>query len=263
MYDAWGNILAITDGNGTDVSNVADHIANVNPIRYRSYYYDRETNLYYLESRYYDPETGRFLNADNLGYMEPGTVAGLNLYAYCLNNPVVRYDPTGKIAWWGIVLIVVVAVATLAADHALAKHAPEGVAIYDDHGKDVFHDQFVYANGSGASANKEGITLADIEVGVYKGISKTAFGDISVTTFGTAEAKAKMNYTSILASAYISAYTMSYSNTLNIFGHDVHISGNLYYGYAGAGAEFNLESKKFKIAPPMVGIGFDFGIEID
>ncbi|MBO5967049.1 MAG: RHS repeat-associated core domain-containing protein, partial [Clostridia bacterium] len=94
-YDAWGNILAITDGNGTDVSNDPYHIANVNPIRYRSYYYDRETNLYYLESRYYDPETGRFLNADNLGYMELETLTGLNLYAYCINNPVMKTDPTG------------------------------------------------------------------------------------------------------------------------------------------------------------------------
>ena len=66
---------------------MVDHIANVNPIRYRSYYYDRETNLYYLESRYYDPETGRFLNADNLGYMEPETIQGMNLYVYCGNNP--------------------------------------------------------------------------------------------------------------------------------------------------------------------------------
>ena len=97
MYDAWGKIVSITDGNGNDVSNDPTHIANINPIRYRSYYYDRETNLYYLETRYYDPETGRFLNADNLGYMEPETVTGLNLYAYCGNNPVMYFDPTGHL----------------------------------------------------------------------------------------------------------------------------------------------------------------------
>ncbi len=97
VYDAWGNIISITDGEGNDVSNDPTHIANINPIRYRSYYYDRETNLYYLESRYYDPETGRFLNADNLGYMEPETVTGLNLYAYCGNNPIMYFDPTGHL----------------------------------------------------------------------------------------------------------------------------------------------------------------------
>ena len=93
-YDAWGNIVAITDGNGTDVSNDPYHIANVNPIRYRSYYYDRETNLYYLESRYYDPETGRFLNADR--YITTGTgFMGFNMFVYCNNNPVNYSDASG------------------------------------------------------------------------------------------------------------------------------------------------------------------------
>ncbi|MBO5967648.1 MAG: RHS repeat-associated core domain-containing protein, partial [Clostridia bacterium] len=127
VYDAWGNILAITDGSGTDVSAVADHIANVNPIRYRSYYYDRETNLYYLETRYYDPETGRFLNADSIDYLDPETLTGLNLYAYCINNPVMYLDSSGtfwsKLKEFGknclkaavVVVSVVGAVATVAA----------------------------------------------------------------------------------------------------------------------------------------------------
>ncbi|MBQ2999593.1 MAG: RHS repeat-associated core domain-containing protein [Clostridia bacterium] len=97
VYDAWGKIVSITDGNGNDVSNDPTHIANINPIRYRSYYYDRETNLYYLESRYYDPETGRFLNADNIKNLQSKTIQGANLYAYCLNNPVIYADEKGKI----------------------------------------------------------------------------------------------------------------------------------------------------------------------
>jgi RHS repeat-associated protein len=67
---------------------------NLNPFRYRGYYYDRETGFYYLQSRYYDPETGRFLNAD--GLISTGTgVAGYNMYAYCNNNPVNYIDPSG------------------------------------------------------------------------------------------------------------------------------------------------------------------------
>ena len=62
-------------------------IAQISPFRYRSYYYDSETNLYYLNSRYYDPETGRFINADDVSMLEvtQNSINGLNLYCYCLN----------------------------------------------------------------------------------------------------------------------------------------------------------------------------------
>lgn len=70
-----------------------------NPFRYRGYYYDEETGLYYLKSRYYDPETGRFITIDDISYLAPETINGLNLYAYCGNNPVMRVDENGN-AWW-------------------------------------------------------------------------------------------------------------------------------------------------------------------
>ena len=67
-----------------------------NPIRYRGYYYDVETGLYYLQSRYYDPQTGRFINADDTDYLgADGSFASYNLFAYCSNNPVMNSDPTG------------------------------------------------------------------------------------------------------------------------------------------------------------------------
>ena len=95
-YDPWGKIIAITDGQGNDISAIATHIANINPIRYRGYYYDIETGLYYLQSRYYDAEVGRFLNAD--GYMSTGQgVLGYNMFAYCGNNPVNLNDIAGTI----------------------------------------------------------------------------------------------------------------------------------------------------------------------
>ena len=66
-----------------------------NPFRYRGYYYDTDTGLYYLQSRYYNPQWGRFLNAD--GYVSTGTgMIGFNMYAYCNNNPVMGYDPNGN-----------------------------------------------------------------------------------------------------------------------------------------------------------------------
>ena len=86
-YDAWGN----NNVGGTSVT-----LGNLNPFRYRGYYYDTETKLYYLQTRYYDPEVGRFINIDNIEYADPETINGLNLYAYCNNNPVNYYDPSGQ-----------------------------------------------------------------------------------------------------------------------------------------------------------------------
>jgi len=96
LYDAWGNILSITDVNGTDISGNATHIANLNPLRYRGYVYDNETGFYYLQSRYYDPAVGRFVNGD--AYASTGTgFLGHNMFAYCNNNPVMFIDPSGKL----------------------------------------------------------------------------------------------------------------------------------------------------------------------
>ena len=72
----------------------------VSLFRYRGYIYDHESGLYYLQSRYYAPETGRFLNADAITYSgSDGTPLSYNLYAYCGNNPVMGYDPTGHWDW--------------------------------------------------------------------------------------------------------------------------------------------------------------------
>lgn len=96
-YDAWGKHLAIRDGNGNAVDASTAHIANINPFRYRGYYFDRETNLYYLQTRYYDPDTGRFLNADAVDYLGEGEeLRGYNLFTYCSNRPIHLSDPTGK-----------------------------------------------------------------------------------------------------------------------------------------------------------------------
>lgn len=93
-YDAWGNVISVTDANGAAITD-SNHIANVNPLRYRGYYYDSETGLYYLRSRYYDPAVKRFINEDEQLSLDKG-VQGQNLFCYADNNPVVRYDPDGK-----------------------------------------------------------------------------------------------------------------------------------------------------------------------
>ena len=70
----------------------------------RGYYFDDELGLYYLQSRYYDPEIGRFISADSIEYINPENVNGLNLYAYCGNNPVMNVDPNGKFPILALIL---------------------------------------------------------------------------------------------------------------------------------------------------------------
>ncbi len=96
-YDAWGGEHEVLNPDGSVIAD-RTHIGNLNPYRYRGYYYDVETGLYYLKTRYYDPEVGRFITIDDISYLDPETINGLNLYAYCGNNPVMNVDPTGKFA---------------------------------------------------------------------------------------------------------------------------------------------------------------------
>ena len=95
LVDINGNVAASYryDPYGKATSALGSH-ANINPLRYRGYVFDHETGLYYLQSRYYDPETGRFLNADNLISTGQGLL-GNNMFAYCLNNPACRKDIWG------------------------------------------------------------------------------------------------------------------------------------------------------------------------
>ena len=97
QYDAWGNILSASGSR-----------AEINPLRYRGYYYDSETGFYYVSSRYYDPEIGRFLSPDSTDILtaSPLVHTDKNLYAYCDNNPVVRADGSGE--FWHIVVGAVV-----------------------------------------------------------------------------------------------------------------------------------------------------------
>lgn len=92
-YDSWGNILSIKDSNGNDITD-SNHIGIINPFRYRSYYYDNETNLYYLNSRYYSTTFGRFLNADGI-MASNQDIMSLNLYAYCSNDYINNIDKNG------------------------------------------------------------------------------------------------------------------------------------------------------------------------
>ena len=98
-YDAYGNCTIVSQ---------QGIIGTNNPFRYRGYYWDSDLGLYYLQTRYYDPVTGRFINADGLEYLDPQTLGGINLYSYCGNNPIMETDPHGTIVLsaiiWGFII---------------------------------------------------------------------------------------------------------------------------------------------------------------
>ncbi len=118
-YDAWGNTRVLNEY-GYEEEN-SSFIGNVNPFRYRGYYYDTETGFYYLQTRYYDPSIMRFINADN--YELVATLSSsheLNLYAYCGNNPVMYTDETGEGFFLVACLVGVIVGATFGAVDAAA-----------------------------------------------------------------------------------------------------------------------------------------------
>ena len=106
VYDAWGKVTAANEA-GTSAGT---QLIVTNPHTYRGYWYDRETGLYYVSSRYYDPEIGRFINAD-AAIGQIGNIQGMNMFTYCFNNPVNMSDPTGNWPKLSTVFAVVAAAA--------------------------------------------------------------------------------------------------------------------------------------------------------
>ena len=173
-YDVWGN-HAILDGNGDDLTS---GVGVLNPFRYRSYYYDEETDLYYLQTRYYDPEVGRFLSQDDVSYLAPDNINGLNLYVYCSDNPVMATDPTGT-EWWealgkiligvGVVFVVTALTVVTAGIAAVAIGASTAVAT------SVMSGALI----GGLVAGGVNLTVQ----AVTKGVDNIDYGGLAISTF--------------------------------------------------------------------------------
>ena len=92
VYNAFGKIIDI-------LGEIKDTIDVNNPMRYKGYYYDSETQMYYCNSRYYNPDFCRWISGDSEKYIDTETPLGLNLFVYCDNDPINKYDPSGHSAW--------------------------------------------------------------------------------------------------------------------------------------------------------------------
>ena len=161
-YDAWGNIIAMQGD-----------LAELNPLRYRGYVYDQETGFYYLNSRYCDPEIGRFINADN--QLITNSINGFNLFAYCGNNPVNNSDPTGE-AWYhwalGAAVVAAAAVATVVTCGGFAAAATAVCLV-----------------GNGVAA---ATTAATISAGAFIGAS-VAYGMAALSALATSNSVEEFN----------------------------------------------------------------------
>ena len=124
-YNSWGKLLGIT-------GSMAESLGKDNPYRYKGYYYDEETGMYYLKSRYYDPEICRFISADSVTVMidSPMSLADKNLYAYCDNDPVNKKDEEGELPQF-VVLGIIGAVSNVGISFITAKATGQDYGWYD------------------------------------------------------------------------------------------------------------------------------------
>ena len=174
------NFVDISSNNDYNDDNYQGkvEIAELNPFRYRSYYLDDETGLYYLNSRYYDAELGRFINADRISILSEGKdlFNGLNLFVYCGNNPVNYIDETGA-AWWHWLIAALAVVITAVAVVVTAGGIAAGIAAVST----VIAGGSVTIGATIASGAFIGSVLAFSGYAIYAGIE--AMGTGSIDTF--------------------------------------------------------------------------------
>ncbi|HEX2938555.1 MAG TPA: RHS repeat-associated core domain-containing protein [Ruminiclostridium sp.] len=284
-YDSWGKLLNIG-------GSLAGTVGKINPFRYRGYYYDTETGLYYLQSRYYDPNTGRFLNADN--QVSVGSdLTGMNLFAYCGNNPVNREDTDGS-SWFSniaksVVSTVKTAIKTVA--HAVKKavktvvnaiKSNKNISFLGYGGHEAWLTKLGNDNASltlgqakgdiGGSLNKHGLN-AKIEGSVNAfnmhasskhGISTTQAEFSIGHAEGEAKAQLNQNGVCLALGGSAAAAQLKFSETLKLGGIKIVVSPHGEAECAEADIHAEFDDKELTLGAKAGlewGAGLDIGIE--
>ena len=194
-YDAYGNNKGIEDTSGCN-------LGTRNPFRYKGYYYDDDTEMYYCKSRFYVPKWRRWLNNDSINYLEPQNITCLNLFAYCNNNPVMYVDENGNMPKW----LKITLIASIAAIAIASMVATCGMAAY---GAGFLASMTATYMGASAAVSATAATAASI--GVY---ATAALSSIAITSFAGAEIQQTIsgnNYMSWLGDSYDSVKGVAYS----------------------------------------------------
>ena len=225
-YDAWGNVSS------------SGRLAEINPLRYRGYYYDNETGFYYLQSRYYDPQNRRFINADNYQSTGQGFV-GTNMFAYCNNSPVDLYDQSGHALRSNLALI---------CDGGSGKTEPRYISDQDLPG--IAPTPFCHSNvgnaGCGAVATynalqtlNSGTSLNSI-ISYYQSNNKMNLnGHLGLMPSSVIDYFLSEGY-SVLSCEYTMEYSVKTAETVNSLSQsaDASILWYVYVSDSGVGAHF-------------------------
>ena len=211
VYSPWGEIIS-AEGD----------LAEINPLRYRGYYYDSETGFYYLQSRYYDPENHRFINADSYASTDSGDAIACNMFAYCGNNPVMRGDEDGEV--WSKLVCMLVGAAVGALTSALATLTTGGS------GRDVLKSAVVGAFAGGVI----GFT-GSMKAGKYVG--RAVGSAISAVDAYVSARKAGTNVVGSCLAAGV-AFSATYAAASISAGtgddHTAGIMSDMTFGFSGA-----------------------------
>ena len=250
-YDAWGNFYT------TNIASSVPSVVTNNPFRYRGYYYDIDLGLYYLNARYYDANTGRFINPDSLMSGTNGSLHGFNLYAYCFNNPIQYVDHIGEFPW----LIVIVGVTTSMVYTFIVSNILEGISSDSEPVSDS-----IYSN---STKNSEyDILYYDTDIYVLSDDVYNVAGEAGLySTVGKVSENASINIDLAKASGSIGQFGASIGTYLAevsmqqyyyIFGKKVTLSGGVNYGL-GASLSFGEKS----VVGFTSGVGFIISLEVE
>ncbi len=251
-YNAWGEILRTIDNTGSL------KLSEKNPYRYRGYRYDEETGWYYLNSRYYNPAWGRFINADGL-LGEQGDILGHNLYAYCQNNPVMYVDPSGYTLERSLDYFY---------DNLKIK-SKEIFSLVDESGGitkqsddyNIKSTAFFYTLEI-LNISSTGLTLFDIGGGLNRTENDGKYTDqwvelVSGNVFAEADIKDKFGigiFGSLVSVGIDGSIPIPFTDTNFVLGINGHIGA--------AGIEARLEDGKINVKlSALIGLGFELGFE--
>ncbi|MBO5285542.1 MAG: RHS repeat-associated core domain-containing protein [Clostridia bacterium] len=173
VYDAWG-ITRVLDNNGNVITDQT-HIGQINPFRYRGYFYDKETGFYFCESRYYSPNLCRWISPDSKDYLKPDSINGLNLYTYCGNNPIMYTDPSGNFAISTLIIGAIVGIVIGAVSSTISQGLNKG---WDNiNGWQVLLDATIGGISGALGASGVGLATSAI-VGGILGAAGSVGGDL-------------------------------------------------------------------------------------
>ncbi len=255
-YNAWGKLIGSSD----------TPITRINPLRYRGYYYDTETGFYYLQSRYYDPSIGRFINADSFASTGQGFI-GYNMFAYCTNNPVMFSDHSGFAATFSnLVYICDGGYGTEDSFIFGGKSVSYGGETWE---KESFYRKSSYLDIAYLQVCDSEFSVFAMEASLLEG--GYHFNNCTITPFKLWNVSAEMNIDlrsskHLSIEAVASIVDIEGNITLPYKGWNITLYGTIHVVGAGVGLKTNVKKDnryRIEITPAFIGWGYTIGVDFE